>query len=155
MKDKLTQDHAAEHPPEGRIAALVQGELDPAEEAAFRNHLAVCPECALVERGLSRLVRSLRAFEPEPRTDFGASVMAAIDARTARSVRYTERVREWLVPTVVSAAAAGILLVGNLAGAPWSGTSGRSHGGTVTELLPLVGDIDDLFIVPGGAEDLP
>ncbi len=53
--------HAACPAPE-QVSALVDGALDPPPAAALREHLAVCPACAELERGLARVAGAVRGL---------------------------------------------------------------------------------------------
>ena len=50
-----------------RVSALLDGELDPAEEEEARSHLGRCPDCSAeldATRRMRALVRALPAVEP-------------------------------------------------------------------------------------------
>ena len=103
----------SEHPGDA-LSALVDGELDPEEEAAVRAHLAGCPECADELEGIRRsrrVVRLLPAVDvPEDVTDRLFTVGDASGARTVVSVFGTRR--RLAAAVAVAASVAAFALVG-------------------------------------------
>jgi hypothetical protein len=98
-----------------RLTALSLGELEPAEAAAAREHIAQCGDCAsavLLDRQLTALLRASAVPAPEP---VRSSVLAALRAEAAgegdRPVARPARRRHWLALGVATLAAAAVLAI--------------------------------------------
>jgi anti-sigma factor RsiW len=98
-----------------RLTALSLGELEPAEAAAAREHIAQCGDCAsavLLDRQLTALLRASAVPAPEP---VRGSVLAALRAEAAgagagQAARPARR-RHWLALGVAALAAAAVLAI--------------------------------------------
>jgi hypothetical protein len=98
-----------------RLTALSLGELEPAEAAAAREHIAHCGDCAsavLLDRQLTALLRASAVPAPEA---VRSSVLAALRAEAAgagagRASRPARR-RHWLALGVAALAAAAVLAI--------------------------------------------
>lgn len=96
-----------------RLTALSLGELEPAEAAAAREHIAQCGDCAsavLLDRQLTALLRASAVAAPEP---VRISVLAALHAEAAGAgpvARPAQR-RHWLALGVAALAAAAVLAI--------------------------------------------
>ena len=100
--------------PDDALSALVDGELEPEEEAAVRAHVAGCPACADELEGIRRsrrVVRLLPAVDlPE---DVTARLFAVGDASGAGTVVSVLGTRRRLAAAVaVAASVAALALVG-------------------------------------------
>jgi len=103
----------ADHPGDA-LSALVDGELEPGEEAAVRAHVAACPACADELEGIRRsrrVVRLLPAMDVPD--DVTARLLAVDDGRGGRSAVSALRPRRRLAAAVaVAASVAALALVG-------------------------------------------
>jgi len=104
-----------EHPHE-MLSALLDGELDHAEQAAVENHLRACGACRALLGDLRRLAEATR-MEPAPPipADMGARIRRRLraDAAPARPARR----RVWLSPFPLGAVAGLLVAVAILT--PW------------------------------------
>jgi anti-sigma factor RsiW len=98
-----------------RLTALSLGELEPAEAAAAREHIAQCGDCAsavLLDRQLTALLRASAVPAPE---SVRGSVLAALRAEAAgagaRPAARPARRRHWLALGVAALAAAAVLAI--------------------------------------------
>jgi anti-sigma factor RsiW len=98
-----------------RLTALSLGELEPAEAAAAREHIAQCADCAsavLLDRQLTALLRASAVPAPE---SVRSSVLAALRAEAAGEgaspVARPGRRRHWLALGVAALAAAAVLAI--------------------------------------------
>jgi hypothetical protein len=109
-----------------RLTALSVGELEPAEAAAAREHVARCGDCAsavLLDRQLTALLRASAVPAPEP---VRSSVLAALRTEASRAAgrvaadptgprgdetRRPSRRRHWLSLGLAALAAAAVLAV--------------------------------------------
>jgi hypothetical protein len=97
-----------------RLTALSLGELEPAEAAAAREHIAQCGDCAsavLLDRQLTALLRASAVPAPE---SVRSSVLAALGAEAAGAgglVAPPARRRHWLAGGVAALAAAAVLAI--------------------------------------------
>jgi anti-sigma factor RsiW len=99
-----------------RLTALSVGELEPAEAAAAREHIARCADCAaavLLDRQLTALLRASAAPAPE---SVRRSVLAALRTEASRSAdraepRRPSRRRHWRSLGLAALAAAAVLAV--------------------------------------------
>jgi anti-sigma factor RsiW len=96
-----------------RLTALSLGELEPAEAAAAREHIAQCGDCAsavLLDRQLTALLRASAVPAPEA---VRSSVLAALRAEAAgagdRPPAHPARRRHWLALGTAALAAAAVL----------------------------------------------
>jgi anti-sigma factor RsiW len=101
-----------------RLTALSLGELEPAEAAAAREHIAHCSECAsgvLLDRQLTALLRASVVPAPEAVRD---SILAALRAEASGSAEdapqavgpaRSSRRRHWLTLGLAALAAAAVL----------------------------------------------
>src|SRR5215213_6040910 len=101
------------------LSALVDGELDPEEEAAVRAHVDGCPTCADELEGIRRSRRVVRLL---PAVDVPEDVTArllAIDDGTARRtvVPVVGNRRRLAAAVAVAASVAALALVGGSADA--------------------------------------
>jgi hypothetical protein len=98
-----------------RLTALSLGELEPAEAAAAREHIAQCGDCAsavLLDRQLTALLRASAVPAPEA---VRSSVLAALRAEAARAgTRPPARRRHWLALGIAALAAAAVLAIAML-----------------------------------------
>jgi anti-sigma factor RsiW len=98
-----------------RLTALSLGELEPAEAAAAREHIAQCGDCAsavLLDRQLTALLRASAVPAPEA---VRSSVLAAMRAEAGgagahQPVRPARR-RHWLALGTAALAAAAVLAI--------------------------------------------
>jgi anti-sigma factor RsiW len=101
---------------EGLLEPFVDDELEAAEAAALRSHLAECPACsaelALAERIRTGL-RTLPELDPSPsileRVRAQAAAESAKVVPLVRPFRPARAVRRWVIPAAVAAALAGLL----------------------------------------------
>jgi hypothetical protein len=98
-----------------RLTALSLGELEPAEAAAAREHIAHCGDCAsavLLDRQLTALLRASAVPAPEA---VQSSVLAALRAEAAaadaRPAGRPARRRHWLALGTAALAAAAVLAI--------------------------------------------
>jgi hypothetical protein len=97
-----------------RLTALSLGELEPAEAAAAREHIAQCGDCAsavLLDRQLTALLRASAVPAPE---SVRSSVLAALGAEAAGAgglAAPPARRRHWLAGGVAALAAAAVLAI--------------------------------------------
>jgi hypothetical protein len=97
-----------------RLTALSLGELEPAEAAAAREHIAQCGDCAsavLLDRQLTALLRASAVPAPE---SVRSSVLAALGAEAAAAgglAAPPARRRHWLAGGVAALAAAAVLAI--------------------------------------------
>jgi hypothetical protein len=98
-----------------RLTALSLGELEPAEAAAAREHIAQCGDCAsavLLDRQLTALLRASAVPAPEA---VRSSVLAALRAAAAdagpRPAARPARRRHWLALGTAALAAAAVLAI--------------------------------------------
>jgi hypothetical protein len=96
-----------------RLTALSLGELEPAEAATAREHIAQCGDCAsavLLDRQLTALLRASAVPAPEP---VRGSVLAALRAEAAGAgpAARPARRRHWLALGVAALAAAAVLAI--------------------------------------------
>jgi hypothetical protein len=97
-----------------RLTALSLGELEPAEAAAAREHIAQCGDCAsavLLDRQLTALLRASAVPAPE---SVRSSVLAALRAEAAGAgglAAPPARRRHWLAGGVAALAAAAVLAI--------------------------------------------
>jgi Putative zinc-finger len=109
-----------------RLTALSLGELEPAEAAAAREHIAHCGDCAsavLLDRQLTALLRA--SAVPAPAA-VRSSVLAAVraEAAGAGTAARPPRRRHWLaLGTAALAAAAALAIALLLVPAPDSGSA--------------------------------
>jgi Putative zinc-finger len=95
-----------------RLTALSLGELEPAEAAAAREHVAQCGDCAsaaLLDRQLTALLRA--SAVPAPAAVRGpvlAALRAEADRAAGRAARPARR-RHWLALGTAALAAAAVL----------------------------------------------
>ena len=94
------------------IELFVLAGLDPAAEAAVREHLAVCPGCRQVELECRQIVGELKRAAPQPpvREGFVASLRQAVAGEVRAERRRAGRRR--IVPAAAAAAAAVLAAVG-------------------------------------------
>jgi anti-sigma factor RsiW len=99
---------------QARLTALSLGELDPAEAAAAREHVAECSHCAssvLLDRQLTALLRA--SVVPAPET-VRRSVLAAVRAEAGRGAAgppRRSRRRHWVALGLAALMAATVLAV--------------------------------------------
>ena len=87
-----------------RMFAFIDGELPSAEEAAFRQHLAVCPDCQSRLAGVMRLFGDIESLPELPlQRDLSAAVITELSSRQDS----IQDLPWWLV--LQGAAAAGVL----------------------------------------------
>lgn len=105
-------------PQAANAAAWVVGELDPAAQRTYREHLAHCPFCtaevAACQKTVAQL-RDVRVPEVEPSLDLTDRIMAALAPDAFRVTRFTRAlsfVRRHRYQ--VAAAAAGVMAMGSL-----------------------------------------
>ena len=95
-----------------RLTALSLGELEPAEAAAAREHVAQCGDCAsavLLDRQLTALLRA--SAVPAPAA-VRSSVLAALRAEAVGAdARPAGRRRHWLALGIAALTAAAVLAV--------------------------------------------
>ena len=97
-----------------RLTALSLGELEPAEAAAAREHIARCGDCAsavLLDRQLTALLRASAVPAPEA---VRGSILAALRAeadRDALPAGRPARRRHWLALGTAALAAAAVLAI--------------------------------------------
>jgi Putative zinc-finger len=109
-----------------RLTALSLGELEPAEAAAAREHIAHCGDCAsavLLDRQLTALLRASAVPAPEA---VRSAVLAAVRAEAAGGgpAARPPRRRHWLaLGTAALAAAAALAIALLLVPAPDAGSA--------------------------------
>jgi anti-sigma factor RsiW len=98
-----------------RLTALSLGELEPAEAAAAREHIAHCGDCAsavLLDRQLTALLRASAVPAPEAvRSSTQAALRAEAMGADARPAGRPARRRHWLALGTAALAAAAVLAV--------------------------------------------
>jgi hypothetical protein len=147
-----------------RLTALSLGELEPAEAAAAREHIAHCGDCAsavLLDRQLTALLRASAVPAPEA---VRSSVLAAVRAEAAgagRAARPARR-RHWLALGIAALAAAAVLAIAVLlvpapdAGDPLAAAWRSYHREPVAAgTTPGKAAIDRLYAVLGPAARTP
>jgi hypothetical protein len=102
-------DHAGD-----ALSALVDGELDPDEEAAVRAHIAECAACAEELEGIRRSRRVVRLLPAvDVPADVTARLLAVDDGRGGRTVvPVTGNRRRFAAVMAVAASVAALALVG-------------------------------------------
>jgi anti-sigma factor RsiW len=105
----VSDDHAGD-----ALSALVDGELDPEEERAVRDHLAACPSCADELEGIRRSRRVVRLLPGvEIPADVNARLLAIDDPSGHRTLVPVVGNRRRLAAVVaVAASVAALALVG-------------------------------------------
>jgi hypothetical protein len=105
----VTRDHAGD-----ALSALVDGELDPEQEAAVRAHVAECPACAEELEGIRRSRRVVRLLPAvDVPSDVTARLLAVDDGSGGRTVVSVVGNRRWFAAVVaVAASVAALALVG-------------------------------------------
>jgi hypothetical protein len=111
-----------------RLTALSLGELEPAEAAAAREHIAHCGDCAsavLLDRQLTALLRASAVPAPEAvRSSVLAALRAEAAGAAARPATRPPRRRHWLaLGTAALAAAAALAIAVLLVPAPDPGST--------------------------------
>jgi hypothetical protein len=104
----MTGDH-----PGDALSALVDGELDPEEDAAVRAHVAECPMCAYELEGIRRSRRAVRLLPAvDLPGDVTARLLAVGDGAGGRLVSVLGNRRRLAAAVAVAASVAALALVG-------------------------------------------
>lgn len=153
----MTGGHA-----EDALSALVDGELDPEEEAAVRSHVAECPTCAEELEGIRRSRRAVRLL---PAVDVPADVTARLLALEGPGGRAVVSVlgnrRRLATAMAVAASVAALALVGGPADGGSTVTASLSgaveaHAEAVQAgLLGALGPTGEPGTVPTTAPPMP
>ena len=119
---------------EEKIYALLDGDLAPEEEAALREHMARCPDCARLYEAASAAAEILREEQAEPPAALAEGVMARVAAYEAQKKKTqpagrVKTLRRWLPMAAAACLAvviAGAVLPGLLAGKRTGGAAADS-----------------------------
>lgn len=130
-----------------RLGALLDGELDAAEEAAVRAHVEDCPRCAAELDGLERLNQLLGALAAhEGAADFAARVRRRAEKRAG-----TVHIGRFLSGGVLTRAAAVLLFAAGVWFGLMAGSDVARADRTVTESGPEDLTTDVLAAAPDGS----
>lgn len=134
------------HAGSGILSALLDGSLSDMETARVRAHLDVCAECAANEKRFSAVYQSLRAPLSQD-SQFVSSVLHRIRKHDYESPAVTPpyRLTEWFIPAVACAAAVVLIIMSRPITNSAVTASLASTPAWNEEMLPLSGDVDELF----------